>query len=134
MTEFNLKYWRSAKEDWIFKNWDGGYEQAVLQESGLLDASPMVETFSTIHKMHGIHRKIAIGSVNANTGEYMIFDEKHAPEEDIPKLVAGSCSLPFLFSNMHLDDDHILVDGGTAWTTNLVSAVDKCRETVSSDS
>ena len=67
-----------------------------------------------------------------NTGEYLTFDEK-TPLEDFADVILASASIPMVFPSVPYKD-HLLMDGGTVWNTNLVSAVDKCKELVDDDS
>jgi predicted acylesterase/phospholipase RssA len=67
-----------------------------------------------------------------NTGQYITFDE-NTPYEDIPTVILASASMPMIFPYVHYKG-HNLMDGGAVWNTNIISAVDKCRELVDSDS
>jgi predicted patatin/cPLA2 family phospholipase len=60
------------------------------------------------------------------------FDET-TPMEELPKAVRSSSSIPGVFPPQHLED-HLLMDGGTVWNTNLISAVEKCMELVDDES
>lgn len=51
----------------------------------------------------------------------------------MPLAIVSSTSIPFIFPHRHLDG-RILVDGGTAWKTNLISAIDRCMEVVDDES
>ena len=37
--------------------------------------------------------------------------------------------MPFVFPPAHIDD-YILIDGGSTWNSNLITAVDRCLEIV----
>ena len=77
-------------------------------------------------------RKIVVSSVDANSGSYVQWDENSA---DPMKAVLSSAAIPFAFPDVKWDDPQIIaMDGGSVWNTNLVSAVQRCRETVDSDS
>lgn len=43
--------------------------------------------------------------------------------------IVASASIPFVFPHVHIGN-MTLMDGGSVWNTNLVSAVDKCMEIV----
>ena len=47
--------------------------------------------------------------------------------------VVSSASIPFVFPHRYIDNK-VLMDGGTVWNTNLVSAVDRCLELVDDES
>ena len=71
-------------------------------------------------------RKLVVSAVDVSSGKYILFDEK-MPYHDLPTTIKASASIPFLFSPTEYAG-HVLMDGGTVWNTNLVSAVDKCKE------
>lgn len=51
------------------------------------------------------------------------------------KAIVSSASVPFFFPHQVWPDrDVVCMDGGTAWNTNLVTAVERCREVVDDDS
>lgn len=72
-----------------------------------------------------------MGSCDVNTGNYILFDEK-TPTADLPLTAVSSASIPFVFPHREYNG-MVLADGSTAWNSNLVSAVDKCRELVDDD-
>jgi len=51
----------------------------------------------------------------------------------MPLAVVSSASIPFVFPHRQYKD-YILMDGGTVWNTNIVTAADKCRQLVDDDS
>jgi len=70
------------------------------------------------------HRKLTVASANVNTGAYTLFDEK---DPEIVKAILSSASIPFIFPHQHWDDRGlVMMDGGTVWGINLVSAVQRC--------
>jgi len=77
------------------------------------------------NKFGSVKRKTVVASADVNTGKYVTFDET-MPFSDLPLLTVASASIPFIFPHRHYGD-HILMDGGTVWNTNLISAVDKCK-------
>ena len=70
-----------------------------------------------------------------NTGNYLVFNETSPA---ITRDTVGSGSIPFVFNNMKLSDgglhDYVCMDGGTVYNTNIVTAVERCREQVDDDS
>jgi len=70
--------------------------------------------------------------VDINTGDYVTFNET-LPISDLPTVIVSSASLPFIFPHRQ-HDGKLLMDGGTVWNTNLVSAVDRCMELVDDSS
>lgn len=75
---------------------------------------------------------MVVSAVDIETGSYTTFDEK-TPFSEIASAVVASASIPFVFPNKQIKSQ-TLMDGGTVWNTNLVSAVDKCLELVDDES
>jgi predicted patatin/cPLA2 family phospholipase len=135
MSEYMVNFWRNVTQDQIYKEWpDKTYEGMLFNHSGIYDNSPLVETATAVLNRNGIKKKIVIGSVDSNTGEYHVFNEQHEPKEELPKVVAASASVPFVFPHMPLaNGTMIMMDGGTVYNTNLIAAADRCLEEVDSD-
>mmetsp|Transcript_7046 Transcript_7046/g.11860 ORF Transcript_7046/g.11860 Transcript_7046/m.11860 type:complete len:172 (+) Transcript_7046:541-1056(+) len=56
-------------------------------------------------------------------------------EVDLALVVVSSASMPFIFPNRFWKDRGVdCIDGGTAYNTNLVAAIERCREQVDDDS
>lgn len=85
-----------------------------------------MESLTKIFEARPPKRKLNVGASNAGTSKYEVFDEK-TPLKDLPVAVASSASIPVVFATQHLYGK-TLYDGGAIWNTNLVSAVDRCRE------
>jgi predicted acylesterase/phospholipase RssA len=66
--------------------------------------------------------------VDVNSGNYITYNESEA-FTDLPGYVVASASIPFVFP-YRIDGGKVLMDGGTVWNTNLVSAVQRCMEIV----
>ena len=73
-----------------------------------------------------------MSAVDVETGEYVTYTEKNTLPEDMPVRFLASSSVPFVFPNQHIDG-RILMDGGTVWNSNLMGAVERCREIVDRD-
>lgn len=77
-------------------------------------------------------RKLVVSSVDANSGNYIQWDEKSS---DPMKGVLSSAAIPFVFPDQDWDGGKtVAIDGGSAWNTNLVSSIKRCREQVDDDS
>jgi predicted acylesterase/phospholipase RssA len=77
------------------------------------------------------HRKLTVASANVNTGAYTLFDEK---DPEIIKGILSSASIPFIFPHQHWEDrDLVMMDGGTIWNLNLVSAVQRCQNEIGAE-
>ena len=80
-----------------------------------------------------------VSCVDASSGAYHTFNESST---DTIKGVVSSASIPFVFPNQvwgpntydnPSDKNLVCMDGGTVYNTNLVSAVERCRETADKD-
>lgn len=126
MSEWLQTTWLSLTDASVYVNWPGGFVQGVTTESGVFDNTPLLNLITGFFtQFKTLKRKTVVSSVDVNTGQYVTFDETH-PYSDLPLLTVASASIPFIFPHRHYGD-HILMDGGTVWNTNLVSAVDKCK-------
>ena len=127
MSEWLVDTWLSLTDDKVYVNWPNGFLQGLTTESGVFDNTPLLNLLTSFFNQFGsLKRKTVVASADVNTGEYVTFDETH-PFSDLPLLTVASASIPFIFPHRHYGD-HILMDGGTVWNTNLVSAVEKCRD------
>lgn len=77
-----------------------------------------------------IYRKINVSSADVNSGAYILWDENAS---DVPKAVVSSASIPFIFPNQNWGNGVVAMDGGTVYGTNLVSAINRCKEIVGDD-
>ncbi len=99
-----------------------------------MNDQPLVDFVDKILTDAGsIKRKIVVGTVDVNTGNYVTFDERSAPIDQMARRVVSSASIPFVFPHQ-LIDNMTLMDGGTVWNINMVSAIERCREQVDDDS
>lgn len=73
---------------------------------------------------------MAVAAVDTQTGAYEVFDET-TPKDELPLAVISSASIPAVFPHREYKG-YVLMDGGTVWNTNLISAVNKCLEVVDS--
>jgi len=69
---------------------------------------------------------MVVAADDTRTGTYHTFDET-TPAEEVATAVISSASIPAVFPDRKYKD-LVLMDGGTVWNTNLVSAVNKCVE------
>ena len=66
-----------------------------------------------------------MAAVDANTGEFVTFDQTNTSFDDIPESCGSSGSIPVFFIPQKFKG-HILMDGGTVWDVNIDSAVNQC--------
>ena len=134
MSEWLVGMWMNMTNDLIYKAWPLGYTQGLMLESGIFDNSPLVNFVNKVLKDYGgIKRKITVSSVDSSSGQYVITREDEVSEEEFAERVVASASIPFVFPHRHIKN-WTLMDGGTVWNTNLVSAIDRCMEIVDDQS
>ena len=132
MVEFLSNQWQTLTNGDVYKDWSGGLVNGVLFHSGVYDNSPLQSYLDRIFKEKGgPKRKMVVSAVDVNSGSYVLFNET---EKELTRAIVSSASIPFVFPHQHWDQQGILMDGGTVWNTNLVSAVERCRELVDDDS
>lgn len=120
------------KDSSVFTDWKPlGILTGLVSKSGIFDTSVGMKTIEGIFGQFNdtIQRKIAVSCVDANSGAYVVFNEStHNPA----KAVISSASIPFAFPHQVWEDINgekvVCMDGGSVWNTNLVSAVERCRE------
>jgi predicted patatin/cPLA2 family phospholipase len=116
----------------LYQNWKwGGIFNGLIFKQGLYDTSPLHEFIEDYFANRTIYRLVHFNSVDANTGEIVVFDET-CDKETIVKGLCASTAVPFLFPPVKLGD-RVLMDGGVAWNLDIASAIKKCRLLVDSD-
>lgn len=73
-----------------------------------------------------IKRKLALQTVDINTGEVIVYDET-LPKNDVHKIVQASGAIPVIFAGVPYEG-RLLVDGGTFSNLNLQEVVTKCKD------
>ena len=135
MSEYLLKVLEGLHTEDIYKWWDGGIHERLFEQSGFFNNTPLANLIEKIMVQDfpkGPQRKIVVGAVDINSGSFVTFTEKDYPDKLVQGVVS-SASIPFIFPH-RLIDDYVLMDGGTVWNTNIISAIDRCREQVDDDS
>jgi len=93
------------------------------KKSGLLDTAPLHKFISDFfaERNNTLYRRLSLGSVDANTGNYIVWNES---SPDPMKSVLASAAIPMVFPDVKwTDPEYTLIDGGSVYNTNLVSAV-----------
>jgi predicted acylesterase/phospholipase RssA len=111
---------------WPYVNFFGGVYYASF-----LDSTPIHDEIHRHLDNRTFKRKIAIQSVDLNTGKVIIFDE-NTPDDIRSEAVASSASIPGMFSPT-LINGMTLVDGGVFTNLDLGEAIVRCREEVEND-
>lgn len=73
----------------------------------------------------GYKRRVTVGSGSVNTGDFVTFDQDNTSFADLHQAALASGSIPGVFPPQHFKD-MILMDGGTIYDVNLISAVEQC--------
>ena len=81
----------------------------------------------------GYKRRITVASGDANTGDFVTFDQTNMPFSNLHQAALASGSIPGVFPPQ-LMGDMALMDGGTIYDVNVVSAVQQCLEIVDDES
>ena len=130
MVEYLSNEWQKLTTSDVFKSWTIGIVNGLINESGIFNSSPLFSLLERILSDAGgvFHRKLSVASANVNTGGYVLFNEQ---DPEIIKGVVSSASIPFIFPHQEWKDrDLVMMDGGTIWNTNLVSAVERCQKDI----
>ena len=126
------KKWEYMESRDVYVHWWGGWATGVFSR-GLYDTQPLDSLLRHVYLDRGgeMHRRLSFSCVDANTGRIVMFNESY---HDLPKAVKASSSMPTLFPSVNFRDENVsCIDGGVIWNTNLVSAVERCREMVDHD-
>jgi predicted acylesterase/phospholipase RssA len=127
MSHFLLDLWGNITTENIWTEWPEGLIHGLFNESGIFNDTPLFNLLTNIiNKSDGIQRSFIVSADDTRTGEYHTFDES-TPREELPTAVISSASIPAVFPDRNYKG-YILMDGGTVWNTNLVSAVQKCMD------
>jgi len=128
MSEFLINLWQNLTTHSIFQEWPGGILDGLLHESGLFDDTPLLNLLTEIcTKAGSVKKHLIVSADDSETGDYVPFDSDDFTIDEIPLRVISSASIPLVFPHRVIND-WVLMDGGTVWNTNLVSAVNKCVE------
>ena len=105
----------------------------LTSKTGVLDTTPLGNYMKSFFGAHNntVYKKVVLSAVDIENGNYLTFDESYP---DLVKAALSSSAIPFVFPNQHLSNGSIMMDGGTVWNLNLVSAIKRCRELVDDDS
>jgi predicted acylesterase/phospholipase RssA len=126
--------WSHITQNNLYSQWaPAGMVTGIANRSGVLNTAPLEAYVKAFWDKHGasFKRMIVATSVDSNTGAVM--NEMEDTSDPI-KAIISSASIPFVFPSQVWADGRVAMDGGAAWSVNLVSAVHRCREIVDDDS
>ncbi len=133
MSEWMEQLWLSLTNDQVYKEWPNTVIDGLFNKAGFFDNSPLLNLMTKLFNEKGkFQRQIVVSAVDVNTGKYQTFDNSLGFDK-FPTAVVASASIPFIFPHRDFDG-YVLMDGSTAWNTNLASAVDECKKKGFADS
>ena len=127
MTQFLSDCWANLTSRNIWQLWPtGGLVDWIFQEQGLLDTSPAVAFIhDLVEPFQKFAKRFTVAAVDANTGNYMRFNQDNIQFEELAQAAIASGSIPAVFPPQHFHD-MVLMDGGTVRNINVESAIDQC--------
>jgi predicted acylesterase/phospholipase RssA len=130
MADWLVNLWETTETKDIWVEWTEGILWGMFNESGIFDDTPLLNLLTSIisESPAGIQRKMIVSTVDTLSGAYLQFDET-TPIAELPQAIISSASIPAVFPDQQYKG-YVLMDGGTTWNTNLVSAVEKCMTLV----
>jgi len=130
MAQFLNSTWRSIGQTDVFKMWFGGLLEGLLFRSSLVNNEPLRATLTKLIKVP-FHKKVVIGTTDANSGDYVIFTEKEIGSNLSLAVdsVIFSSSIPGIFP-YQVYGKYAFQDGGVTKMFDLPGAVQRCLEIV----
>jgi len=96
--------------------------RGLTDKSGVFDISPAYNLVDNVIKQLGsVKRKFGVSTVDVNTGTYIVWNETMARDQQY-RAFMSSALIPGVFESAKWGN-YVLMDGGTVWNTNLVTAV-----------
>ena len=83
-----------------------------------------------MYEFEKLERRISLGTVNVETGEFTVWDQKNTEMHDMPRAAITSASIPGVFPPHVWEGRGIFMDGGTVYNVNMESAIEQCLEVV----
>ena len=142
MADHLLRLWGDLSNPDVYTTWAGAkYNpiEPIQEHTGYLNNTPLFEYLVGVMKPFNnvVKRRTLVSAVDAISGDYVsfnLYDEPGAKKTSIEfkaKAVQSSASVPFLFPAANMTDygyDLDLLDGGSAWNNNMVSAINECHK------
>jgi len=121
--------WAPLDTPSIYRKWPVFGEAAAIWKSSVYDSTPLqrlVRTKLDAGKVRNSGKKLRVGAVSLNSGEYRVFAEDH------PNLVEGviaSSAFPVMFAPV-LIEGQLWTDGGVREVTPIQAAIDLGADTI----
>lgn len=129
--DFLMDLWTNINSSDVYQEWSGGLIDGIFYEPSLFDSSPLYNLLEQ-KLSRPIARKLSLGSVDADLGQFVRFNES-LNKKDLLSAAMASAALPALFPYISLNNTNY-VDGGVLLGLDVDGAVQRCREIVSNDS
>ena len=141
LADFLMNLWKNLHNDDVWRFWPEEHwwnpAEPIYGEAGYLDDSPLYNFLLGIVQSMGniTKRRTIVSAVDAMSGSYVPFRLYDEPGKPITPMeykvsaVVGSASMPFVFPPRNMSDvgyNMQLIDGGSVWNNNMVSAIDEC--------
>ena len=143
MADYLLGLWRGLTNDKIWQVWSSYNPiEGITSHAGYLDNQPLYDLLSSLfNDGKSVQKHVYVSANDAISGSYIPFalhDETKSVEYRVSAVV-GSASMPFVFPPRNMSKfgiDALLIDGGSTWNNNMISAVQDCysREGIDSPS
>ena len=134
MVEYASDLFSNTENSDAYKMWKlGGLIRGLTDKGGLLDNSPAYDLVNrVVNELGDNKRKFTVSSVDVNSGAYYLMNDT-LPRQDHARAFVASTLIPGVFEP-DTWGNVTLMDGGTVYNVNLVSAVHQCRDLVDDDS
>lgn len=84
-----------AKDLWKF--WDKGWYDAITNETGILDSSPLLQFIQSVLGNKSFYRKLIVGAVDLQTGSFLNIDMDDLDMDERATAILASASVPGAF-------------------------------------
>jgi len=125
-----LEEWRKITGgNYLFQQWPwGGVIRGLFFETGLFDTTPMLETITNFLNSSGLKRTLVLGTVDAETGDYFVYDNKSLSDnEKVRDGVMSSGAYPVIFPFYKFNNMYNM-DGGVKRGIDIGSAIHRCED------
>jgi predicted acylesterase/phospholipase RssA len=127
MTEWLTNMWSSITNPDVWSLWPGKHPllDGIFKQQGILSDEPGYKSGTvmlTDQFPEGYKRRWVVAAVDANTGDYHVFNEINTPWREVCDAVISSSSIAGVFPPHHYLDT-CFIDGGTVWNVNIDSAI-----------
>jgi predicted patatin/cPLA2 family phospholipase len=129
MVDFMYTLWEEVETKNVLKWWPGGIASGLTIAPSLFNNNPLRNFLQEQIGDKTVRRHFKVGTCDANTAEYVVYDYEPTPElpEDLIETLIASAAIDGIFPPV-IRGERTLVDGGSIWNSNIIGAVDSCRD------